>query len=75
MHSRNIDKQARLHVDPARIDPVQIIKRSFGCETGVDFEEVVSALGDVREVVVEDGHVVVASEKGKRLDGHLHVDV
>lgn len=74
-YSRYINEKPRLRINPARVNHIQLIERSFGCETGIYFEEVVSALWDVREVVVEDGHVIVAGEKGEGVNSHLDVDV
>lgn len=73
----NIDKQPIIHIDPACVNDVVLVKAVLppADVVGVHLELEVAALRDGRVLVVPGGHVVVGGEEVDAVLGDLHVGV
>lgn len=59
---RDVDEETTLGIDPPRVDDIQLIGLLSDFVVRIDLQEVVSALGDPRRLIMEDRHVVISRE-------------
>lgn len=74
-HNRDVDEHARLDINPAGIDDIQLVRgRTIGV-TGIDLQHVVLPSPHTLGSICVDRHVVVCGKKVHRVQGNLDIDV
>jgi hypothetical protein len=62
-HSGDINEKPSISINPPGINDIQLVFYSSNFVVWIDLEQVVSSFGDMGKLVVEFGHVVVASKE------------